>query len=203
MMPVAPQPEPASFQAKVRVPGQRWLFKTLYPTRALNLPVPLGMKFPPHWTKCLPEFHAAYGGICAYLGTHIELATGAASVDHFAPKSRAAGAAYEWDNYRLACLDMNARKNHFTDLLDPFTLPPRVFLLVLTTGEMYLNPALTDPVLTDAARRTVARLQLDSAVKREMRSRLFAEYKAGTRPGPLMRRYHPYVWSEIERQGQS
>jgi len=202
MIPVAPQPEHQDFDRIVRRPGQQWLFKELFPKQSLNSAAPKGTKFPSHWTKCLPEFHAAYAGICAYLGTYIELAVGAASVDHFAPKSKAAGLAYEWDNYRLACLAMNAKKNNFTDVLDPFVLPHGVFQLVLETGQINVNSALAGDDLAAKAAQTIDRLKLDSPVNRAFRTRLFFEYQSGDRSAELMARYHPFVWSEIVRQGQ-
>jgi uncharacterized protein (TIGR02646 family) len=202
MIPVQPQSEPADFDKKVRRPGHKWLFNRLYPQHPLNQPPPTGTKFPSHWTKCLKELHGAYGGICAYLATYIRLSTGAASTDHFAPKSKAAGQAYEWDNYRLACLAMNARKNNFEDVLDPFTLPAGVFHLVLTTGRIKVDPSLANTPLEADALKTIKRLNLDSAVNRQDRADLFFEYKNGDRSAALMERHHPFVWSEIVRQGQ-
>lgn len=202
MIPVTPKLEPLDFDSKVRQPGHKWLFKKLYPLQPLNQSAPKGTKFPTHWTKCLKELHTVYGGICAYLGTYIRLSTGAASADHFAPKSKAAGQAYEWDNYRLACLAMNARKNNFTDVLDPFTLPPGVFQLVLETGRINVNPALNNPALAAAACLTIERLKLDSPINREDRASLFFAYKNGGYSAALMEGHHPFVWSEIVRQGQ-
>ena len=202
MIPVTPQVEPLDFDSKVRQPGHKWLFKKLYPLQPLNQPAPTGTKFPTHWTKCLKELHTVYGGICAYLGTYIRLSTGAASADHFAPKSKDAGQAYEWDNYRLACLAMNAKKNNFTDVLDPFTLPQDVFQLVLETGRIKVNPKLANPALTAAAFLTIERLKLDSTINREDRASLFFDYKYGDRSAALMERHHPFVWLEIVRQGE-
>ncbi|MGV7208104.1 hypothetical protein ACLB1G_09630 [Oxalobacteraceae bacterium A2-2] len=202
MIPVLPQPEPLDFDKKVRRPGQKWLFKKIYPHQPLNLPAPSRTRFPSHWTKVLSEFHDAYGGICAYLGTYINLGGGAASMDHFAPKSRAAGLAYEWDNFRLACLLMNSRKNNFSGILDPFSMPPEVFHLVLATGKIQTNPIYAKTVVGAEAEETISRLKLDSKVNRDERATLFVEYKNGHRSAWLMQKYHPFVWSEIVRQGR-
>lgn len=48
-------------------------------------------KFPTLWTQALPDMHKAYKEICAYCCLRIHPVTGAASVDHMAPKSR------DWD----------------------------------------------------------------------------------------------------------
>jgi hypothetical protein len=202
VIPVKLKPEHSDFEKKVRRPGQKWLFKKLYPTQPLNVAAPPKTKFPSHWTKVLPEFHDAYGGICSYLGTYISLATGSASMDHFAPKSKAAGLAYEWDNFRLACLLMNSRKNNFSGILDPFTMPDEVFHLVLSTGKLEINGTFLGTPIESKAIETMSRLKLDSKVNRDDRATLFTEYKTGDRSARLMRLYHPFVWSEIVRQGK-
>lgn len=196
--------EHKDFDRLVRRPGHKWLFKNLYPKQPLSQAPPAKTKFPPHWRKFLKEFHATYHGICAYLGTHINLATGAASVDHLAPKSKVAGLAYEWSNFRLASLAMNARKRDFSDVLDPCEIPLglSVFHLILTTGEIKVNANLQDPVLVRCASHTIDRLKLDDPLFREDRATLYVEYKDGSRPAQLMQRYHPFVWSEIVRQGK-
>ena len=202
MIPVKLKSEHPDFEKKVRRSGQKWLFTKLYPIQKLNIAAPPKTKFPSHWTKILPEFHGAYGGICSYLGTYISLATGAASMDHFAPKSKIAGLAYEWDNFRLACLLMNSRKNNFTGLLDPFSMPEKVFHLVLTTGKLEINSAVLGTSIEKEALETISRLKLDSKINRDDRATLFTEYKTGDRSSRLMQLYHPFVWSEILRQGK-
>ena len=125
MIPVKPQPEPTNFDKKVRQTGQNWLRKKGFP---LDQPLPEKADPKPLWRECLDELHLEYGGVCAYLAIYIERATGAASADHFVAKSSSeAYLVYEWSNYRLACLAMNARKRAFDDVLDPFYLPENVF----------------------------------------------------------------------------
>jgi uncharacterized protein (TIGR02646 family) len=198
MISVVPQPEPADFDAKVRQPGKAWLAD-----KGIAMAASLPKETDPHpyWRKCLDELHRRYGGICAYLAVHIERATGAASVDHFVAKSALAGETYEWRNYRLACLAMNARKRAFDDVLDPFALPPDVFHLELVTGRIYVNPGLTKNQLVIDAQVTIKRLDLDSGINREIRARHFDEYLRQLRPAGLLARYSPFVWAELRRQG--
>ncbi|MBI3147694.1 MAG: hypothetical protein HYZ17_04200 [Betaproteobacteria bacterium] len=198
MISVVPQPEPADFDAKVRQPGNAWLAGRGI---AMYAPLPKGTDPHPYWRECLDELHRSHGGICAYLAVYIERATGAASVDHFVAKSALAGNTYEWSNYRLACLAMNARKRAFDDVLDPFALPPDVFHLELVTGRIYVNPGLTKNQLGIDAQATIDRLKLDSGVNREMRARHFDEYLMQDCSAGLLARYSPFVWAELQRQG--
>lgn len=202
MIPVTPQPEPGGFDADVRQPGLAWLKASGIATGA---PIPKGTKPPRHWRKCLPELHSAYEGICAYLCVHIERCAGGISVDHYIAKSKLAGEAYEWSNFRLASLAMNSRKRDYSTVLDPFLLQPDTFFLELVTGRIYANPSL-DPAVRTSADETIRRLGLDKPC-REMRARRYSDYVALVRNGPnadavaQLQRYSPFVWYEASRQG--
>ena len=97
------QPEPDDFDKNVRKPG-------LAAVAAGKDPLP------PLWRACLPDLHERYRGICAYLCVLIPRGTGARSIDHLAPKSKRRDLTYEWSNYRLVALLMNARKRDFRHL---------------------------------------------------------------------------------------
>ncbi|MCU0700366.1 MAG: hypothetical protein MUC96_27975 [Myxococcaceae bacterium] len=183
MIPVAPAPEPASFDAVVRRPGRTWLTK--HKTGKLK----------PYWASCLDELWLRYHGVCAYLATHFERVTGAASVEHFVAKSSARQLAYEWSNYRLASRDVNGRKSDFDDVLDPFELEPDTFRLVLVLGQIVVNPSLRGSRRQRAA-DTIERLGLDRPLAREMRARHFEELHAGRR----LPHDSPFVWAEMQRQ---
>ena len=131
MIPVSLQPEPQDFDALVRQPGLLFLGTQGVPP-ATSLAK--GKKLPPHWRKQLKELHTRYNGICAYVGVYVELCTGGASVDHFVPKSKALMDAYDWDNYRLACTNINAKKNAIPGLLDPFAVGAGWFSLDVLSG---------------------------------------------------------------------
>ncbi len=160
---------------------------------------------PPLWRKCLEDLHRAYNGVCAYLGIYIERATGAVSTDHFVAKSSLPSLAYEWSNYRLACLAMNARKNNFEDVLDPFEIPADLFRIELVTGRIYCN-AEKSKAWRDKAQDTIVRLDLDNGINRDVRTKHFEEYLkwASDNPGRArdhLRFYSPFVWAEVIRQG--
>lgn len=197
MLPVAPQPEPASFDKNVRQPGLKFLRDQEI---GLNKPLAKGVKINSYWLKSLDDLYTSYGGICAYLAIHFERIIGASSVDHFAPKSCHAGLAYEWTNYRLACSRMNSRKNAYDDVLDPFELENGWFQLELITGHIYPNPEL-DPEITASVTDTIRRLKLDDTGCREVRSRHYLQYVQGDVNANFLKRYSPFVWHEANRQG--
>jgi uncharacterized protein (TIGR02646 family) len=203
MIPVAAQPEPALFDASVRQPGKRWLIKNKV---SITQPPPAKTNLSPYWRACLDDLHTSYAGVCAYLCVFVERTVGGTSVDHFVAKSKAAGRAYEWDNYRLACSTMNARKRDYDTVLDPFTLAANTFHLELVTGRIYPNPTL--PKMTQTrAEKTIGRLGLDDGGCREIRARRYSDYIAirGASPNLAceahLKRYTPFVWYEAHRQG--
>lgn len=195
MIPVAPAAEPPVFEKRVRSPGNKWLRQ-----RGLEIaPVlPSGTKIPSYWTKCLPELMAAYSEVCAYASLRIHPVTGASTVEHFAPKSKRPALAYEWSNYRLACSKVNARKNNFEDLLDPFEVPDGAFTLNILNGAIRATEGLPESA---AARQTLARLKLDDGEMRRARLDLVDQYLGYQISGQFLRRESPFVWSELRRKG--
>jgi hypothetical protein len=153
-----------------------------------------------YWVKCLDDLHEADNGICADLAVHIELVTGAATVDHFAPQSLSPGLAYEWHNDRLACLMMNSRKRQHLDVLNPFDVENGWFQLNFVNGEIFPNPALS-PQLQQQVRDTMERLNPDSPGNRAMRVRHSMDYTNNLYPSDHLKRYSPFVWMEANRQG--
>jgi len=202
VIPVKEKDAPADFDAKVRTPGNNWLREQGIPPEG---PKPKGVVLDPFWTHCLPDLYREYEGICAYLCIYFEKVLGAASVDHFVAKSPKPGLAYEWSNFRLACLGENRRKG-VKDVLDPFTLKPDTFQLELVTGRIYPGDSLS-PEEKAAAEDTIEKLGLDDPDCRAFRVRRFTDYLALR--GPLtseeaekqLRRYSPFIWYEAQRQG--
>jgi uncharacterized protein (TIGR02646 family) len=190
------KPEPPRFDAQVRQPGMQWLRSKHID---LDLRLPVGLTVPPKWRNCLDDLHEEYGGICAYLAVYIERAIGATTADHYVAKSSKAKLIYEWDNYRLACLVMNARKGAFDDVLDPALIPEGLFQLELVTGRIFINPKITGQIIRDA-QNTINRLKLDNGINREMRARHFDEFIQGV-PESFLKRRSPFVWAEARRQG--
>jgi uncharacterized protein (TIGR02646 family) len=196
MIPVTLQPEPADFDVKVRQKGHAWLANEgISP----NLPPPKASKLPNYWSASNKQLWDAYKGECAYLAIYFELVSGANSTDHFVAKSKNSGDAYEWNNYRLACLGANRNKNKFDDVLDPFGLSHNTFVLNLATGNIKPNPTLGTTEKA-AARKTISRLKLNSAEHKKMRARHYSEYLEHKTPR-ILKKYSPFVWYEADRQG--
>lgn len=157
MIPVAPAPKPATFDAKVRRPGQLAIaelcgkspkvkriagrsFKKV-PGAKREGDIPFD-RFPAYWTRCLDELMSAYREICAYSCFRIHPVTGARSADHFVAKSMTWRRVYEWSNYRLCSSRMNARKNDAGTVLDPFAIQPDSFQLELLGFQVHPDRSL-------------------------------------------------------------
>ena len=187
MIHVDRQPEPAYFDVKIRKPGAAAVARGADPLPAL-------------WRDCLLDLHRSYRGVCAYLCIYIPRGSGARTVEHFIAKSSDPAQAYEWDNYRLACSLMNARKNAFDDVIDPFDLENEWFRLEFSALQIQPNPALPQNS-RDAVQDTIDRLGLDDEECREARAEWYDEYIAGYIDFDFLRRKCPFVAMEMERQG--
>lgn len=197
MIPVRPQPEPKGFDARVRRPGRAWLARKGWdpqepPRKASDLP--------PYWREVQKDLWDAYGGVCAYLCVFFSWPLGAQTTDHFVAKSRNAGQAYEWSNYRLACQGMNNKKGCYEDLLDPFEISEDTFCLDPVSGAMSPGPDL-DGSLREKARRTIERLRLNDEETRRMRAGFLESYWKGHFSREYLRLQAPFVWYEADRQG--
>ena len=199
------QPEPEGFDREVRQRGYAWLLKNCIASD--SAPSDPG-SLRPFWQHYNKELWDAYRGVCAYLAVYFDYGIGA-TTDHFIAKSRHAGKAYEWDNYRLACPGVNQRKNKYDDILDPFEIPADTFFLALDTGAIYVNPLLYEQnkKVADLAEKTIKRLHLDSPYNREMRVAYFNEYienrkeSLGHFPEKFLMKHNPFVFHEMRRQG--
>ncbi len=191
MIPVQLQPEPAAFNAKVRVPGQQYLQQH---------PNPKASKLKAFWQgPMLKELWKAYNGICAYLCIYIEYVTGAFSVDHLVPKSKNLQQAYEWDNYRLACIGINRLKKAQT-VLDPIGLRQDSFRIDFINGAIYPSPV-HEQSYKNACADTILKLHLDSMENRKMRLDYFNNYISRNVSLQFLQKYSPFVYAEIIRQG--
>jgi uncharacterized protein (TIGR02646 family) len=197
MIPVKLEPEPEGFDEKVRMPGRNWLRD-----HGINPdgPPPDPSKLPAYWRETMNELWTAYQGVCAYLCIYFELSSGAATTDHFVAKSRNAGQAYEWSNYRLSCFGMNSNKNRFADILDPFEIEPDTFILEFPSGGIKPNPALSHNIKSKAE-ATIRRLQLDASMRNQMRARHLRRYQEEKVSEAHLREESPFVWYEARRQG--
>jgi len=196
MIPVTLAPEPEMFDATVRRPGHAWLAAHKI---SKNKKLAPGTELEPYWRDCLGELHASYAGVCAYSCVFVERMTGGISTDHYVAKSRRAGLAYEWSNFRLACATMNSRKSDFSTILDPIGLADETFWLELVTGRIYPRPSLATAA-RERAQLTIEDLKLDDDGWRETRARHYEEYRRGEYDEVFLRKRSPFVWYEARRQ---
>lgn len=136
MIRVKPADPPEDFDERVALPGRRALLELIGDVSAPKRrgpkrkgcyasidEVPVAELEKTHyWTEALPELKRRYRATCAYLAMKIHAATGAATVDHFVPKSKDRWKAYEWSNFRLAAALVNTFKGEHDDVLDPFEI---------------------------------------------------------------------------------
>lgn len=212
MLPVKCAAEPATFDAKVRLPGLRAISEMVGQT--LAFPRTAGRrhakiassknkippkKFPPYWTEALDDLMKAYGQICAYSGFRIHPVTGARSADHMVAKSCSWRRVYEWSNYRLACSRLNSRKREFQDVLDPFKVRHGWFCLNLITFEIHAATGL-DQVTTDRIDDTIARLGLNDF--KQDREEYAEDYLNGEISFRILKKEAPFIAYELYRQNR-
>lgn len=199
MIPVAPASEPADFDGRVRGPGAAFLRTN---------PQPSSVEWQTHdyWRRSLPDLLLGYHLICAYSGSWTKANTGAAdiergcSVDHFVPKSLSPSQAYEWSNYRLARVRLNINKGNYTDVIDPFELSDRWFILDFRT---FLIRPLVELSSANRSRvqRTINRLGLneDEDYVKE-RIGVIRGYCLGSLSMLEIHRYWPFIGQEMDIQ---
>jgi hypothetical protein len=191
MIRVAPAPEPSDFDAKVRQPGLPKVAAFKAGTLA---------ELPDLWKRCLDQLYGAYKGLCCYSAMFIYRASGIASVEHFAPKSRDPDLTYEWSNYRLASSTINGWKSNYEDVLDPFDIADGWFALVLPDCEVVPGVGLTEARRKRVA-ETIARLKLNHAKLKDDRAVYYSDYRSGDTNFAFLRRRAPFLALELQRQG--
>lgn len=160
-------------------------------------------KFPPYWQKVIPDLLDKYKRICAYSALYIHPGTGTPSVDHLVAKDQAWDQVYEWSNYRLACLNVNAKKGIKT-VLDPFEIDNGLFALEFVAFQVMPGPlAITG--LRDQVIHTIESLQLNSSEFCKARCEYVEAYKGGGEYGKIdfdyLKRHAPFIAMEMTRQG--
>lgn len=153
----------------------------------------------PYWTEAIHWLLEAYDRVCAFCCFRIHTSA-SPSVDHMVPKSRAWDKAYEWSNYRLASLRLNASKG-IHDVIDPFDVQPGWFALEFTFGQVVPGPiAAADPVLRKRVEDTIRDLGLNEFAKDRVRD--LEDYERGEVGIERLRVESPFVALELERQGR-
>ena len=198
MIRVAPAPEPAQFDEQVRQPGLALIAQLAAEAGSEDSVPP--RQFRPYWHRALDDLLASYNRTCAYLSLHIPLATGTPSVDHMIAKSTAWDQVYEWSNYRLACLLMNARKG-VADVLDPFEIEDGWFGLELVEFQVVPGQSLPASVRSRVV-DTIATLRLSDDICCEARAEYAHAYWEGDISLSRLRQQAPFVASELERHGR-
>jgi hypothetical protein len=212
VIPVRAAPEPTEFDEKVRKPGLRALAERVGETPAFprnkgkpfmkvaerREEIPADM-MPTYWDRALDDLMDAYRRVCAYACLRIHEVTGARSVDHMAPKSRAWDRVYEWSNYRLACSWMNARKRDFGDVVDPFEVQGGWFELEFVGFQVRPGSGIDEGARSRVA-DTIARLDLNGHRFRAARERDYDNYLAGRVSMEVLEEESPFVAREIRRR---
>ena len=199
MIPVTPALEPDDFDTKVRHPGTAFLKVT---------PNPRARDWGGHdyWRKALGDLLVAYRYICSYSGSWTKPNQSGmssicdSSVDHFRPKSTTPSQAYEWANFRLARARLNNRKANHNDVIDPFALANRWFVLDFRTFLIIPNRSLSERDKTRVW-KTIDRLELndDDDYVRE-RIEVIRSYCLGRSTSGLLATHWPFIAGEMRVQ---
>lgn len=192
MIRVELQPEPADFESTVRRPGYKFLNRYQTPSARR-------WERNSYWRRVLPHLHAAYRGICAYSCHWLPRAAGACTVDHLHPKTKYPELAYEWSNYRLASLMLNARKKEYEDVLDPFEIENGWFTLdfpsLLVRPEAGLEQEYHRQV-----QATIDRLRLNDEAILETRWHYLQLFCSGDVSLDFLKMQAPFIAAELVRQ---
>jgi hypothetical protein len=157
--------------------------------------------FPPFWREALDDMMLAYDRTCAYMAVYIEKVTGAPTVDHMIPRSVDWRQVYEWNNYRLACSLMNARKTDAVAVLDPVEIQAGWFELELV-GFQVKPSELLRPLIRDRVERTITRLKLNNRDCRDLRESYSVDYWNQEITLNRLERRAPFIAIELRRQGR-
>ena len=184
------EPEPASFDSSVRVPGLAFLSRVPRPTTKQ-------FKKREFWKLALSDLKTAYRSICAYSCVWIP---GNCSVDHFQPKHIRPDLAYEWSNYRLAHDRINSNKGESTEVLDPFHIQTGWFILDIATLWVIPEPSLQQHV-KEPVQKTINILRLNDDQWVQMRFEILRSYLDRELTLIYLQRTYPFIAAEIQRQG--
>lgn len=206
MIPVSRAAKPTHFDADVRTPGRLAINRLvgkkpakgkLKKVAATESKIPAS-KFPPYWRRVIPDLRRLYGGRCAYSALYIESGTGTPSVDHFVPKSRNWRLVYEWSNYRLSSLSVDAKKNNAENFVDPFEVKEGWFALELVGLQVVAGPRAPKARLKQIEASLPA---LNLPLFIAQRSEYLDDYREGHIDLHHVERRAPFLAAELRRQG--
>ena len=190
MIPVKQQPEPPTFDTKVRAKGQAFLKATPNPTSWQN-------KW--YWRQSLSDLRTAYGKVCAYCAQWIPHATGGHTVEHFLPRKTHPHLAYEWDNFRYVSRRFNSRKGT-QEIIDPFEVGDTWFTLNFKTFFVEPNPELSSPN-RERVQDTIRILHLNNDTDLvDERIEFICDYCTDAISFIHLQNKAPFIACELERQ---
>lgn len=191
MISVSPVPEPAAWEAKGRLPGERWLAKRPIAKRDPKL------SFRPrnYWSPFAPALGEGFGWRCGYTAMYVPNGT----VDHHTPWEDVEGTAaerlaYAWSNFRYCDGWLNSARQR-TPLPDPYLVKDGWFQISLP--DLQLEATALVPA-TEAARvENVLRwLRNDERVMRARR-RYFELYRTGHMSLAALESFAPLIASAV------
>jgi hypothetical protein len=163
MIPVPRPPEPDSFDARCRQPGNTWLANN-----------PTSQKFPAYWIPFQPDLGAAFAWRCGWWAMWVT----DGEVDHYLSKKNHRELAYEWRNYRFIAGTVNSSKlRHDNNVLDPYEVVQGWFEILLPSLELVITNNVPQNFRAKAE-FTLTKLKLDRGEKiRRVRRKYYERYK--------------------------
>jgi hypothetical protein len=165
MIRVERAPEPPGFDARVRVPGRRWLESS-----RKNLPG--------YWRRVLHELREAFQDRCAYTAMWL---SAPGTVDHFVSRNEDRSLSYEWQNLRYAAAWVNSSKSALraSELLDPCEIGEDWFEIVLPLCQLRVTERCPED-LRGRAHFMLRRLGLDHGPNvLSFRQKIYEMYRKG------------------------
>ena len=191
MIKIALRPEPGTYNATVRQPGQKFLSSN---------PAPSGRDFKRHayWNRAANDLYSEYSGICAYTSMHMVYPE---TIDHFKPKSKYPNLAYEWNNLRLCRGWVNVSKGDNEHVLDPFEVENTWFKLELPSCLIKAAPGLSHEIKVKVNNTVnTLRLNSDDSLVQERCNILIAYARNQISQAFLAERY-PFLAFQVAHQG--
>lgn len=185
MIGVAPVPEPAGFDARVRRRGRAWL--EAHPAAPLRAE--------PYWSEFLAQLRDGFHGRCGYSAMYVPDGT----VDHFRSRRDNRELLYEWTNLRFASSLMNAAKKT-AEVLDPYEVGECWFEVLLPSMELIARFDIIPPERHTLVRATLATLPLvhDERVVRQRRE-WYSLYLTGMITFAGLQAFAPLIATAVDR----
>jgi 5-methylcytosine-specific restriction endonuclease McrA len=196
---VQPIEPTASYEQKVRVPGEAFLALHPSPTREQ-------FKRNDFWKEIHDEMYDAYQGICMYCASWTPRTPNRASfsqttIDHFIPKAVYPKLAYDWSNFRLCRNDINTNKAQDLYVPDPFAIRDDWFQIDFATWRV--GPSDNAPIyIKHRIRSAFVRLGLNEDAYIEERQAAAAIYVHRPQERVQLELLYPFLTAELARQSE-